>query len=334
MNTKKKKLTDCEIDKILPLYTNGMSIRKISRLLHTSDKKVKEVLLKSGISTSDPNCVYLKHKPDGYWFIKENCENVAKKCDNRSDFNKKYPAAYVNSLKNGWLDDFEKYFSKETKFYGFNEKIHLIYAYEMKDQKSVYIGRTINLKRRDNTHRTGTKLNSGEIYYDSVNMFCKINSCEIPSPIILEDKLTATESQKMENEWINTYKRQGWYIVNKARTGENIGSLGSTMRKWTYETCERAAITCKSKSEYRKKYPTASRVSTQNNWLNDFFTNTKKNNGCFDSLDACINESKKYTSMSDIKIKYPFLYHKICKHKWNDIVRLSNGWKKYQQTKK
>ena len=164
-------------------------------------------------------------------------------------------------------------------------------------------------------------------------MFCKTNNCDMPLPIILEDKLTAIESQKMENVWINKYKDNGWYIINKAKTGEGIGSLGSTMRKWTYETCERAAITCKTKSEYRKKFSTASRVATQNNWLNDFFTNTKKDNGYFDSLEMCISESKKYKSMSDIKTKYPFLYHKICEHKWNDNVRLANGWKKYHHKK-
>jgi superfamily II DNA or RNA helicase len=41
----------------------------------------------------------------GFWKIKENCINVAKKCTLKSEFIKKYYTAYDNAKKNGWLEE-------------------------------------------------------------------------------------------------------------------------------------------------------------------------------------------------------------------------------------
>jgi hypothetical protein len=41
-----------------------------------------------------------------YWFDKDKCKNAANKCKNRNDFLNKYSAAYQNSSKNKWLDEF------------------------------------------------------------------------------------------------------------------------------------------------------------------------------------------------------------------------------------
>lgn len=47
-----------------------------------------------------------KQKPSGYWSNYENCYNVALKCKTKSDFIKKFNAAYVSSRNNGWLNDY------------------------------------------------------------------------------------------------------------------------------------------------------------------------------------------------------------------------------------
>jgi len=41
-----------------------------------------------------------------YWFDKNKCKNAANKCKNRNEFLNKYSAAYQNSSKNKWLDEF------------------------------------------------------------------------------------------------------------------------------------------------------------------------------------------------------------------------------------
>jgi hypothetical protein len=45
------------------------------------------------------------YKPNGYWFIKENCLNEAKKYLSRSEFAKKAVGAYSSAIKNNWLEE-------------------------------------------------------------------------------------------------------------------------------------------------------------------------------------------------------------------------------------
>ena len=46
------------------------------------------------------------NKPPKYWFDKDKCKDAAINCKNRYEFLRKYSAAYQNSLKNNWLDEF------------------------------------------------------------------------------------------------------------------------------------------------------------------------------------------------------------------------------------
>ena len=45
-----------------------------------------------------------ERKPRGFW-TKENCLKVAKLCNTRSDFQKKYPQAWKKCKENGWLEE-------------------------------------------------------------------------------------------------------------------------------------------------------------------------------------------------------------------------------------
>lgn len=46
------------------------------------------------------------YKPRNYWNNKERCQEVALLCKNKSEFQRKYHAAYKNSIKNHWLGEF------------------------------------------------------------------------------------------------------------------------------------------------------------------------------------------------------------------------------------
>lgn len=253
------------------------------------------------------------HKPKDYWNNFDNCENAAKTCRNRAEFYKKFSKAAMLSKRYGWIEKFDKYFSIEKQFHDFNEPVHLVYAYLFDNDHAAYIGRTLNLKRRDSQHR----------YYqtDTLYKYALDNKIAIPSPIILETGLKALESCEKEHFYTEKYRNEGWYILNKAKTGKHSGSLGSTMRIWTYEHCKEVAKNCINKPDYRKKYPTAYRVATVNHWLNDFFDNLIKPAGYFDNIDNCLKESANYRNLTHIKHDYPFLYHKICEHKYNEKVK-------------
>ena len=305
-------------------YKSGINVKKLEKKYHISSVKVKAILLKNGIDIHDPNRNFgpRRKMPNGYWDIKEHNEYAASKCRNRGEFSRKNSTAYNIAIANEWIKEYdEKYFSKEIKYYGFDEPIHVVYAYEFFTLNYVYVGRTMNLKRRDCCHRNKTQ-------NDSVYKFAKEHNIEIPTVKILSEGLVAKESQRLEDEYKKKYENNGWNLINKAQTGENTGSLGSTPIKWTYESCLEAAESCKNREEYKQKFSRAHNIARRNGWIESFFPNkSKRDNGCFDSLEKCAEASKKYSSIMDIRRNYPFLYHKISKNKWTRQIKEIMGWK-------
>ena len=307
-----------EKDEIYNTYINGGGVIGCVHKFHHSGKVIKRVLSEYGIVVSrTTETEYSNKKPDGYWNDKGRCEEVAKTCRNRREFSYKFVSAYHHSKINGWLNDFDKYFDKKPLFIDYSKPIHLIYVYEIKSEHAAYVGRTTNLKRRDNSHRKDC---------DTLHKFCVEHNIDIPKPIVLESKLNAEESQDRENYWVNEYYVKGWNVINKAKTGKGSSSLGATNRKWTYEACAAVASECSNKSEYRKKYPTADRVASQNNWINDFFENVKKPNGYYQDFNNCLEECRKYNSIKELRCKYPFVYHTILKNKWIDQIKAILKW--------
>ena len=312
------KITEQIKYKIKEFYESGLSTVKISKEIHTSPKIIKEVLFSVGIDIHDDNRTTgprMKHT-SGYWLKKENCENAAKQCRNRREFYHKFSTAAKKSRQNNWIDEFaEKYFSKEINYNSFEKEVHCVYSYEFKETNSVYVGRTTNIKRRDCSHRSDIK--------DTVFKHSKNEDVEIPQPKILIENINGEKSLELEEYWVIQYKKIGWNILNKSKTGIHSGSLGSSIRKWSYETCKTAASLCKNKEEFKKKYSRAHNVSRENAWIDEFFPyNDKKINGYFDKIENCKKESKKFSSIMEIRKKYPFLYQKISKNKWTEEIRI------------
>ena len=290
---------------ILKKYSEGIGIKRLGPMFHTSPKKVKEILFEMGVDINDPNRTIGPKvvKPAGYWDNKECAEEAAKTCRNKSEFSEKFSSAYVHSKRNGWLDEFsEKYFSDRPEFPSLDAKIHSVYSYEIANRKSVYVGRTSDLKRRDYTHRNPLD-NS-----DSIYKFCKANDIEIPAPRILESGLTGYESQIKEDEWVRKYSENGWNILNMAKTGLGIGSLGAIAPKWTYEACKLAAENCKNKQEFREKYCGGYNASRKNGWIDEFFpVPFRAKDGSFDTLEGCKEACAGFKSIMQIRGEYPFL---------------------------
>lgn len=305
-------------EEIVKSYFSGIPIRKLEKLFHKHSSKIKAVLDEYNIDIHDKTQPGGSQKalPKGYWDIKENTEALAKTCRNRTELAQKSSTAWKAANKHGWLKEFqEKYFTSEPSFQPLYSRVHYVYAYEVSETRSVYVGRTNDLKRRDRAHRNQT-------LKDVLREHCEIHNIPIPTPIVLEDNLTAEESQEKENSWIEKYRNNGWSILNKAKTGAGVGSLGSTPRKWNYETCKCAAETCKNKEEFKKRFSRAHNVSRYNGWINEFFPfNSKREDGCFETLEGCKAACVGFKTITQIRREYPFLYHKISKNKWTEEIR-------------
>ena len=240
-----REFTNEEISAILKGYAEKISTVKLSKTFKTSPKKIKEILLNNGVDIHDPNKnVGCNRKPNNFWENKDNIYNAMKECKTRREFSQRFSRAYMIARENGWYEEMaNSIFKKEDAFNNYNAEIHIVYAYEFKDLNSVYVGRTLDIKRRHREHAKNEK--------DSVFKFIKKNNRKLPEVKILEQNLTAENSQIQENFWLEDYLRHKWDVINISSTGLNKSSLGGSFRKWNYEKCQIAAAKCKSKEDFK-----------------------------------------------------------------------------------
>ena len=302
---------------VYEMYAKNIGTVKISKQVHTSPQKIKEILFGLGVDIHDPNKVIGKRiKPKGYWNIKENNERAASECRNRAEFCRKYIIAYYAAKNFGWIFEYDKkYFNGDIKFVSFDDPVHVVYVYEVSETHAAYIGRTLDLQRRDLCHRNKTQ-------NDTLFRYCQEKGVDVPRVKVLEEGLVAVQSQEREDYWKRRYRDMGWDIINKASTGIGSGSLGSMPRKWNHETCKEVAELCVSREDLKKRYVGAYNVARKNGWLKEFFPNImKREDGCFNTLEKCKEAATGFRTIMEIRRNYPFLYRRISKNKWTEEIR-------------
>lgn len=198
-------------------------------------------------------------KPAGYWDY-EHCYEEAKKCKTRSELRKRNKSAYVSALKNCWIDDYVWLVNGITKL--FTDKIDCVYYYYFEQSHSIYIGRTIDKKRRDREHIFKEN--------DIVHIYARKCEVEVPPMEIIEDKLTIEEGLIREDYWKNYYKDKGYNVLNINKTGLYSGSLGTiTCGKWTKEKVFEEAKKYKTKKEFEKGNASAYQKALKRGWLQE-----------------------------------------------------------------
>jgi len=289
-------------------------------------------------------------KPNGYW-NKERCLNDALKYDRRVDWQKKSSSAYGSANKNGWLNSCTSHMSEIRKPNGYwnkencideskkyktitewskkssisykiarenkwlNECIHfvrigskykrLIYVFEFPD-KSVYVGLTYNSQKRKLEHLNDKK-SPVYIYSKNTNL--------VPIFKEITNYIESDIASKQEEEILNDYKKMEWNILNIAKTG----GLGGNSKKWTMESCEIAALKCRSRNEFQKKYGGAYKVARQNNWLDICYQhmNHKQKMWNYWTLNRCKEDALNYKSRSEWRKNSGSAYNAAMKNKWD-----------------
>ena len=200
---------------------------------------------------------------------KETCEQEARKYEYIFDFRTKSPGACNVAQRNGWLDDYVWLKKLPPKPNDYDKNAKYIYAYEFVEQNAVYVGLTNSMIKRDWQHRNNQD--------SSVNSFAENNKREIPTPKKLEENVPIHESGKREKYWVNYYKKQGWIILNKAKTGERESSIGIYYPiKWNKKAIREKAIECGyNLTLFAAQYPGAYEAiqSRYKGLLNELFPN-------------------------------------------------------------
>lgn len=247
-------------------------------------------------------------KQKGYWDIYENCYNEAKKYKNRREFHDFNRRAYDSSIKNKWIDNFTWMPNiKDEK-----SKVDSVYCYIFENLKSVYVGRTLMIRqeKRHNSHKTDIN--------DSVYKFSHLNNVEIPEMIIIEENITIKEGLIKEDLLIKEYKEKGYFIINKAKTRINSGSVGGVNNgKWDYNSCYELAKTCKSRGEFAELSYRAFFNARKNGWIKDytwFIPYSKESD--FWTYDTCYEYASKCNSLLEFSRKVRGAYKTAKKYNW------------------
>jgi hypothetical protein len=222
----------------------------------------------------------MRYFPYGYWNNKGNCREAALKCNSRLEFSNRFSGAYNKSRSNEWIDEI----CSHMKPVG-NLKKRMIYCAIFPDNH-VYVGLTYNYEKRINDHLNNIK-------YSAVKTHM-IETSLIPKFLKLTDYIPVDDATIEEFEYVN-FLSKFFVVLNKAKTG----GLGGNKIKWTSDECEKYALKCKDKMDFRKKYPNVVMASMRNGSY-DYITKEYKSNRLFVYfMFKDENLQKIYTSIND-----------------------------------
>jgi len=240
----------------------------------------------------------LQHKPNGYWTY-EKCKEEALKYKYKKDFIENKYVAYTKSLSNDWLDDICSHMIITG-----NKHKRCIYSYEFSDN-SVYVGLTYNIEKRHNERLIDDN--------DQVTKHTKKTNLQ-PIRKQLTNYIDVNEAIKLEEFYVNKYKKNGWVVLNIAKTG----SIGSNKLKWTYEKCKNEALKYNTKSKFIKNSGSAYNSARKNKWLNKVCSHMIENPNRIWSYERCKEESLKYINRTELCKNKRGAYKSAYKNKWLD----------------
>lgn len=261
-------------------------------------------------------------RPMGYWNCKKNVVAEAKKYKSKQEFKKNSKSAYNSMYRNGWNADIESIFENKARHYrGSNDKIHCVYVYEIPEYKTCYVGRTLELKKRDASHRRSRKHSDGTETYDALYRFCDDHNIEIPAPIVKEDRLTGNESLIKEDYWLKEYQKNGWNTLNIAKTGVKSGSLGGVMI-WNYDACKEFAKSYQYKSELKEANYSCYYQCLKNDWFDEFGIKDKRVHPMgYWNKKRCMEVAKNCKSISELINKHNSVYLTTKRKGWYDEIK-------------
>jgi predicted GIY-YIG superfamily endonuclease len=257
--------------------------------------------------------------PKGYnqkvWTV-ENLIKLATKCKTRGEFHKHH-SAYNQASRRGLMDIiFENIPNKGYVINNEYDSGYCIYAYELNDFNTVYVGLTMNIKRRDREHLFSEK--------ESLFKFIKENNLEFPMYKILEENLDSKAAKIREGYWLEVYLKNGWHVLNKAKTG----SIGGISKRWTKKKLQEEANKYATRGDFAKYSPIASPIACRRGLVDELFKN-HINNGYNENLhktgfwtfEECIKSANKYKTNNEWLKKDSGAYNAAKRNGWLDECR-------------
>lgn len=237
----------------------------------------------------------------------EKCFAEARKYSRKVDFQRKSSGAYHYAETHNLLRRMAWFENCAINLeYG---KIYCVYRYvfELESKKYVYIGLTLRPHIRDERHRKGDS---------SVYDFAQAHGLEIPDMEIIERNLTQVQAREKEDCYLEIYKASpDFVILNKAKTGRMVGSVGGMHRKWSKKTCRLEAVKYRTRAEFQHKNGPAYQAALNHGWLTDYDWMKPVRHAKW-TKEAFLDEARKYTSKVEMSRKSTGAY----------LAARQNGW--------
>jgi hypothetical protein len=235
-------------------------------------------------------------------WTKELAHKEALKYKTKNDFKKGSPKAYSAAHSNGWVQDITQHMDVQGSRFK-----RLVYVYEFPDN-SAYIGLTYNKKKRELGH------------FDLENPRSQVARHILKTKLVPEYKeistfMDAQDAANLENCTIETYRNNGWIILNKQKGG-NLGACQRT--EWTMEKIRDLAQSYNSRRDFKKDHKSVYAIAQKYGWLDDVFANIKKIDQTVWTYDKTKEFAKNFKSRSEMKYANQSAYQSARMNGWLD----------------
>ena len=303
-------------------YVNARTPVIVTCKKHGDFLKIPDVMVnrKSGC----PMCSLGKiPKEPGYWNNLEHCLEEAKKYPSKAEFQMYCYGAFNAMKRNGWEDKLDTLYDLGKMYKDYNDKVHVVYVYEIPEFNACYVGRTNNIARRHRQHSRGYGHKNGQVDYDNLYKFCEEKGIKMPKPIILEHDLEGEESRAREKFYIDKYKDEGWNLINKATAGTGSGSLGKNL-DWTFDKCQEVASKFDNPLDLKHNDYNAYCACVRHDWLDTLFPDYAKYDRSVDlsegitewTFDKCKEFSSQCSNKTEFKKRFPTAYQASITYGW------------------
>jgi len=292
-----------------------------------------------------------KQKPRGYWNDKENCRKAALDCNTRGEFQKRYGRACQVARKNGWLDEICSHMIKPLS------GKYIIYGYFFEDGYFYVGLSINRIKRKNDhknkinspvfKHSKKTKtipryeelfeqiiyseleIQIMEDYYINVYLdkgLKKLNTLPAGGLGGKKVKITKEECHQValqcttKTEFRKSYPKEYRISLEKKWSVDICSHMvkpPNPNKIWVKEKCRQAALKCKTKTEFQKKYPGAHKSAWQNKWLDEICSHMS-----YPHYSKWHN--KEYCKKFALKCKYRTVFYK--KHQYGYNISRENNW--------
>ena len=303
-------------------------------------------------------------RPNGYWNIKENVFEEARKYQTKMGFKKEKYAAYKSACKNGWLDEMS-WFRKQTAY---NKKWYRDNVFEESKKYKTRSGFERNSSGAYDVARKNGWLDEmpwlknekidiikGKIdcvyqYYfketnsiyigrtvnrerrDKQHLFDFNDAVFIHSkendiavpPMEIIEDNLTLEEGQYREGYWVEYYKERGYIILNRTKTGSLGKLGRN--KWNKETVFEEAKKYKIRSEFQKACVGAYDVARKNNWLDELFPMKGIDKGKW-TKENVFKEAKKYCTKGEFKKGCSGAYQKARENGWLDeMTWFENGF--------